>query len=107
MKKLIYFFSLIVLLFLTSCSSKVDIEVEKTELSKGTTMKITIPFKIDYDCLDLSDYSDSELDNLVGKNVLVIDGDYNGRHELDYFIDHPASSEEQDWQAIKKKAGIS
>lgn len=32
MKKLIYFSSLIVLLFLTSCSSKVDIEVEKTKL---------------------------------------------------------------------------
>lgn len=32
MKKLIYFPSLIVLLFLISCSSKVDIEVEKAKL---------------------------------------------------------------------------
>lgn len=56
-----------------------DIEVEKTELSKGTTMKITIPLKIDYDCLELSDYSDSELDNLVGKKVLIIDDNFNNR----------------------------
>ncbi len=44
---------------------------------------------------------------MFGENAIVIGGDYNGRHELDFFIDHPASREEQDWQAIKKKAGIS
>ena len=43
---------------------------------------------------------------MFGENAIVIEGDYNGRHELDYFIDHPASSEERDWQAIEKKAGI-
>ncbi len=44
---------------------------------------------------------------MFGENAIVLGGDYNGRHELDFFIDHPASPEEQDWQAIKKKAGIS
>lgn len=44
---------------------------------------------------------------MFGENAIVIDGDYNGRHELDFFIDHPASRKEKDWQAIKKRAGIS
>ena len=43
---------------------------------------------------------------MFGENAIVIGGDYNGRHELDFFIDHPASLEEQDWQAIKEKEGI-
>lgn len=31
---------------------------------------------------------------------------YAGSHELDYFIDHPATREERDWQEIKRLAGI-
>ncbi len=44
---------------------------------------------------------------MFGENAIVLGGDYNGRDELDFFIDHPATPEEQDWQAIEKKAGIS
>ena len=44
---------------------------------------------------------------MFGENAIVLGGDYNGRHELDFFIDHPATPEEQDWKAIEKKAGIS
>ena len=44
---------------------------------------------------------------MFGENAIVLDGDYNGRHDLDFVFDNPASPEEQDWQAIKKQAGIS
>ncbi len=41
-----------------------------------------------------------------GEDALVIGGEYTGSSELDSFIDHPASDEERDWQAIKTRAGI-
>lgn len=41
-----------------------------------------------------------------GEDAVVLDGDYRGSSELDFFIDHPATSREQDWKAIKKKAEI-
>ena len=39
-------------------------------------------------------------------SVLLGEPHYAGSHELDYFIEHPASPEERDWQAVKKLAGI-
>ena len=32
---------------------------------------------------------------------------YVASRELDYFVEHPASPEERDWQAVKQLAGIS
>ncbi|MFQ5903418.1 MAG: hypothetical protein ACE5JO_06990 [Candidatus Binatia bacterium] len=31
---------------------------------------------------------------------------YKGSDELDYFIDHPATAEERDWESILNQAGI-
>ncbi|MET0649371.1 MAG: hypothetical protein ABW208_22400 [Pyrinomonadaceae bacterium] len=44
-----------------------------------------------------------------GEDASVLDGEphYAGSHELDYFVEHPATPEERDWQAIKKLAGLS
>jgi hypothetical protein len=39
-------------------------------------------------------------------SVLGVEPHYAGSHELDYFIEHPATNEERDWQAIKKLSGI-
>lgn len=39
-------------------------------------------------------------------SVLGSDPHYAGSHELDYFIDHPATSEQRDWKAIKRLAGL-
>jgi hypothetical protein len=39
-------------------------------------------------------------------SVLQSEPHYAGSHELDHFIEHPASPEERDWQAVKKLAGI-
>ena len=43
-----------------------------------------------------------------GEDASVLHGEphYAGSHELDYFIEHPASPEERDWQAVRKLAGI-
>ncbi len=43
-----------------------------------------------------------------GEDASVIRGGphYAGSHELDYFIEHPATAEERDWQAVKRLAGI-
>jgi hypothetical protein len=41
-----------------------------------------------------------------GEDAVVLGGNYSGCSELDFFIDHPATPEERDWQAIKKEAGI-
>ncbi len=43
---------------------------------------------------------------MFGEDAVVLGGDYYGNSELDFFIDHPATSEERNWKAIKKKAGI-
>ena len=39
-------------------------------------------------------------------SVLGDEPHYAGSHELDYFVEHPATSEERDWQAVKRLAGI-
>jgi hypothetical protein len=46
--------------------------------------------------------------HMFGQDASVLDGEphYAGSHELDYFIEHPATAEERDWQAIKKLAGL-
>jgi hypothetical protein len=38
----------------------------------------------------------------------VVQGEphYVGSHELDFFIEHPATAEERDWPAIMRLAGI-
>ena len=38
----------------------------------------------------------------------VVQGEtiYVGSRELDFFVEHPATAEERDWQAVKKLAGI-
>jgi len=41
-----------------------------------------------------------------GEDASVIGGDYTASSELDHFIKHPATDEERDWKAVKKKAGI-
>jgi hypothetical protein len=43
-----------------------------------------------------------------GEDASVINGEphYAGSQELDYFVEHPATAEERDWQAIKELAGI-
>ena len=43
-----------------------------------------------------------------GEDASVLQGEphYAGSHELDYFIEHPASAQERDWQAVKQLAGI-
>jgi hypothetical protein len=46
---------------------------------------------------------------MFGEDASVLGGEpphYAGSHELDYFLDHPATAEERDWQAIKRLAGI-
>ena len=46
--------------------------------------------------------------HLFGEDASVIHGDphYAGSHELDFFIEHPATPDERDWQAIKRQADI-
>ena len=43
-----------------------------------------------------------------GEDASVIQGEphYAGSHELDFFVEHPASPEERDWQAVERLAGI-
>ena len=45
---------------------------------------------------------------VFGEDALVTGGEehYTASHELDYFIAHPATDDERDWQAVKKDAGI-
>jgi hypothetical protein len=44
---------------------------------------------------------------MFGEDALVIGGDhYAGSHDLDFFIDNPATPEERDWKSVKKLAGI-
>ena len=42
-----------------------------------------------------------------GEDASVLDGEqrYAGSHELDFFIEHPATAEERDWQSVRKLAG--
>ncbi len=45
-----------------------------------------------------------------GENALVY-GEagailYNARDEIEFFLDHPATVEERDWKAVKKRAGL-
>jgi hypothetical protein len=42
-----------------------------------------------------------------GEDAVVLGGDYAGSRELDFFIEHPATAEERDWQAIRAKPGVS
>jgi len=46
--------------------------------------------------------------HMFGEDASVVGGEphYAGSHELDYFIEHPATGEERDWQAIKDLAGL-
>jgi hypothetical protein len=43
-----------------------------------------------------------------GEDASVLGGSphYAGSHELDFFIDHPATAAERDWKEIKRLAGI-
>ena len=43
-----------------------------------------------------------------GEDASVLGGEplYAGSHELDFFIEHPATAEERDWQAVKRLAGV-
>ncbi|MEW6128712.1 MAG: hypothetical protein AB1757_16855 [Acidobacteriota bacterium] len=44
--------------------------------------------------------------SIYGEDAMVIEeAGYKGSSELDFFIAHPASAEEQDWQAIEKRLG--
>ena len=37
-------------------------------------------------------------------SVIHFEPHYAGSHELDFFIEHPATAEERDWQAVRKLA---
>jgi hypothetical protein len=43
-----------------------------------------------------------------GEDACVVQGGphYAGSHELDFFIEHPATAEERDWKAVEKLAGL-
>ena len=43
-----------------------------------------------------------------GEDASVLEGEphYAGSHELDFFVEHPATAEERDWKAVEKLAGI-
>ena len=41
-----------------------------------------------------------------GEDAVVLGGNYAGCSELDFFLDHPATAAERDWQAVKKEARI-
>jgi hypothetical protein len=43
-----------------------------------------------------------------GEDASVLQGEphYAGSHELDYFIEQPATAEERDWQSLRKLADI-
>ena len=55
--------------------------------------------------LRTSDVSHADLRRawyIFGEDCIVVGtGDYQGASELDYFIAHPATLEEQDWRAIE------
>ncbi len=42
-----------------------------------------------------------------GENAVVLDGNYRGSSELDYFVLNPATKKEHtDWKEIRKLAGL-
>lgn len=43
-----------------------------------------------------------------GEDASVLESEprYAGSHDLDYFIEYPATPEERDWQEIKRLAGL-
>jgi len=43
-----------------------------------------------------------------GEDASVLGGEphYAGSHELDFFIDHPATAVERDWKEIERLAGL-
>ena len=45
---------------------------------------------------------------MFGEDASVLGGEphYTGSHELDFFIDHPATAAERDWREIKRLAGL-
>lgn len=45
---------------------------------------------------------------MFGEDASVLGGEphYAGSHELDYFVAHPATRDERDWQAIRTLAGM-
>lgn len=45
---------------------------------------------------------------IFGEDATVLSGEshYAGSHELDFFIDHPATAAERDWYEIKRLAGL-
>jgi hypothetical protein len=46
--------------------------------------------------------------HMFGQDASVLGGEphYAGSHELDYFIERPATAEERDWPSIKRLAGL-
>ena len=49
-----------------------------------------------------------KLRHVFGEDASVVRGEphYAGSQELDFFIGHPATAEERDWQAFKRLAGV-
>ena len=45
--------------------------------------------------------------HMFGEDASVLGGEprYAGSHDLDYFIEHPATPEECDWLEVKRLAG--
>ena len=55
--------------------------------------------------------SEDELRKLwytFGEDASVLNGEprYVGSHEIDYFVAHPATRDERDWQSVKTQAGV-
>ena len=45
---------------------------------------------------------------MFGEDASVLNGEtrYVGSHEIDYFVTHPATRDERDWQAIMTLSGM-
>ncbi|HZB44288.1 MAG TPA: hypothetical protein VE360_03550 [Pyrinomonadaceae bacterium] len=45
---------------------------------------------------------------MFGEDASVLRGEphYAGSHEIDYFVAHPATRDERDWQSVKTQAGV-
>jgi hypothetical protein len=43
--------------------------------------------------------------SIYGEDAMVLDDGYTGVSEIEFFVAHPATAEERDWQSIARRAG--
>jgi len=41
-----------------------------------------------------------------GEDAIVVGGNYAGSHEIEFFVDNPATPEQRDWPAIARISGV-